>query len=186
MKQISEKLISYQPASIAGMLLCVLAMTGCATTSDSGPAKDAPATPVAEAIPAKQGTVSEEVRVEKLPEGKGSDQAKTDTDFGIKVESVRLSAADVIVEFRYRVQDPIKAARIINRKVHPFLLDQATGARFDVPRAPKVGTLRHMGSKLMAGRTYNILFANPGRYVKRGNKVTVTIGDLRLENLVVE
>jgi len=185
MKQISKNYVTRQPVSLLGLVFIALAINGCATTSETGTAKELLATPVAEAIPAPRGDGSGEIKAEQLPERHDRGEAKTAADFGIKVEAVRLSAADVIVEFRYRVQDPIKAARIINRKVHPFLLDQVTGARFDVPRAPKVGTLRHMGSNLMAGRTYNILFANPGRYVKRGNMITITIGDLRLENLVV-
>jgi hypothetical protein len=37
-----------------------------------------------------------------------------------------------------------------------------------------------------AGRMYWLLFANPAKYIKPGNQVTVVVGDYRLEHLVVE
>jgi hypothetical protein len=35
-------------------------------------------------------------------------------------------------------------------------------------------------------RTYFALFANPGRQIEAGDKVTVVIGDFRAEDLIVE
>jgi hypothetical protein len=49
----------------------------------------------------------------------------------------------------------------------------------------KVGLLRSKG-KPEAGRDYFILFGNTGGVVKKGNMVTVVIGDFKVENLVVE
>jgi hypothetical protein len=57
-----------------------------------------------------------------------------------------------------------------------------------VPSAGKVGPLRQTvrSGKPEANRNYFILFANPGKYVKPGNKVTVVIGDFKAEDIVVE
>lgn len=105
--------------------------------------------------------------------------------WGIKPLNMRLSAGGYMLDFRYRVTDSEKASPLFSRAIKPFLIDQATGAKFLVPEPPKVGALRQT-RKPIADKNYFIIFANPGNYVKKGNKVTVVIGDLKIENLVVE
>jgi len=168
-------------------MLTSLVVTGCASTSGTEATKS-PATSAnssVETAAAQPVPSQDEIKAEQLPAGEQNAILKKPEDYGIKLESVNLIAADIMVQMRYRVIDPLKAHRIINRKVKPFMIDQATGVKYDVPRAPKVGTLRYTGSNLTAGRAYNIMFANPGRSVKRGSEITVVIGDLRLENLKV-
>ena len=105
---------------------------------------------------------------------------------GIKVEGIRLSAAGYMLDFRYRVLDPVKAAPLLDRKIHPYLLDEASGARLAVPDAPKVGQLRATSrNKVIVGRNYYMLFANPGRYLRTGSKVTLVAGDARISGLTV-
>jgi hypothetical protein len=104
--------------------------------------------------------------------------------WGIKIEGIRLSAADYMLDFRYRVIDPEKAANLFDRKTKPYLIDKESGAKFVVPSPPKVGPLRTT-NPAQADRTYFILFANPGKFIKQGSKVTVVIGDFRAENLTV-
>jgi hypothetical protein len=48
-----------------------------------------------------------------------------------------------------------------------------------------VGALRNSDPPIR-DRIYWMFFANPGQYVKRGQKVTVQIGRFRAESLVVE
>ena len=74
---------------------------------------------------------------------------------------------------------------IINPVIKPYLVDQATGAKFIVPAPPKVGQLRNT-KNIEADKIYFIFFANPGRYVKSGNKVVVVIGDCKIDNIVVQ
>lgn len=105
---------------------------------------------------------------------------------GIEVEGIRLSAAGYMLDFRYRVLDPVKAAPLLDRKIQPYLLDEASGARLAVPDAPKVGRLRTTSrNKVIPGRNYYILFANPGRYLQAGSKVTLVAGDVRISDLSV-
>jgi hypothetical protein len=67
------------------------------------------------------------------------------------------------------------------------LLDEATGARFGVPDTPKLGQLRTTGARrVAAGRTYSMLFANPGRYVQRGATLSLVMGDARVDGITVE
>jgi len=109
----------------------------------------------------------------------------TERRFGIEVNGVRLSAADYLIDFRYRVVDSEKAAELMRRDAAVALVDQETGATMHVPTPPKVGPLRQTtaGTAPIEGRTYFVLFANPGRFLKPGAKVNVTIGDFQSETL---
>lgn len=112
---------------------------------------------------------------------------RKDERLGIKFSSVRLSAAGNMLDLRYRVVDPLKAAPLFDRKVRPYLLDESSGAAFGVPDSPKLGQLRstRRNSDAVTDRDYHILFANPGHLLQAGQKVSLVIGDIRVENLVV-
>lgn len=106
---------------------------------------------------------------------------------GIKVLGLRRSASGYMLDFRYRLLDPAKAAQLLDRKLSPYLLDEATGAQLRVPTAPKVGQLRPTSrNKIIPGRNYYILFANPGRYLKAGSKVSLIAGDALINHLTIE
>ena len=106
--------------------------------------------------------------------------------WGIQIASLRLTAAGQMIDFRYRIVDPEKAAQLVDRKVKPQLIDQASHRALGVPSAPKVGSLRQTSVKPLVGRTYFVLFGNPQQLVKPGGRVTIVIGEFRAENLVVE
>lgn len=109
-----------------------------------------------------------------------------EAQLGIRMEGLRLSAAGYILDFRYRVLDPARAAPLLDRKIRPYLLDEASGAQLGVPDTAKLGQLRTKGrNKVVTNQDYYILFANPGRFVQAGNRMTLVMGDLRIENLVV-
>lgn len=105
-------------------------------------------------------------------------------NWGIEVIAIRLSAAGHMIDFAYRVVDSEKAAALLQKQVKPYLIDQASGAKMTVPRT-RLGPMRQTAVLPQADRNYRILFANGGM-VKTGSKVTVVIGDLRIENLVVD
>ena len=54
-----------------------------------------------------------------------------------------------------------------------------------MPDPPKVGPLRPRGEPV-EGKSYFVLFGNPGKFIKAGSKVTVVIGDFRAPALTVE
>ncbi|MEW6101504.1 MAG: hypothetical protein AB1481_04345 [Candidatus Omnitrophota bacterium] len=109
-------------------------------------------------------------------------------EWGIAVEGARLSAGGYMVDFRYRILDPDKAEKITGPKVKPYIIDQASGAKFIVPTPPKVGSLKQSsrGGKPKLGKTYFMIFANPGQYIKAGNKITVVAGDFQAKDIVVQ
>jgi len=152
---------SYQKARLlyASFLLCILIfikLTGCSTTTKVQ----------------TQDVASE-------------DGLSLEERWGIKIVGVRLSANGYMIDFRYRVIDPEKASPLFDRGERPYLVDQASGAKFVVPNPPKTGPLR-TSDKPQANRNYFILFANPGKYIKEGSWVTVVIGNFKAENLTVE
>ena len=90
-----------------------------------------------------------------------------------------------MIDFRFRVLDAEKAEPILNRKNDPYLVDQASGATFAVPSPPKLGQMRSSGN-VKEGNLCIIMFANPAKYVKSGNKVTIVVGDFRVKDVVVQ
>ena len=106
--------------------------------------------------------------------------------WGIEMTSLRMSGNGHLIDFRYRVFDPDKAAVLGDKQYKPYLIDQVTGTRLVIPDTPKLGPLRQSATRLEAGKIYFMLFANSGRLVKSGRKVTVVIGDFKVENLTVE
>ncbi|MHC4167155.1 MAG: hypothetical protein ACYSWQ_09380 [Planctomycetota bacterium] len=135
--------------------------------------------------PAETQQPSFSVDAPKPIENEGqSAQSLPEEDWGIKVESARLSAGGYMVDFRFRVLNADKAAKLFDRRIMPHMIDQATGAKFIVPSPPKVGQLRS-GGNIKEDRIYFIFFANPAKYVKSGNKITIVVGDFKAEDIVV-
>jgi len=104
---------------------------------------------------------------------------------GIRVESLRWTADGYMLDFRYRVIDPEKARMVTDRAIKPHIIDEASGAKFLIPSSSKVGAMRQTTRQPEAQRVYWLLFANPAKYIKQGNLVTVVVGNYRLEHLVV-
>jgi hypothetical protein len=114
------------------------------------------------------------------------EQSGIEKELGIIILGVRLTGAGYMLDFRYRVSDPEKAAPLLNQKLKPYLIDQTSGAKLLVPSLPKVGALRQRSGRSDSNWTSFILFSNPGKLVKQSGLVTVVIGNLRIEDLIVE
>ncbi|MBI3776572.1 MAG: hypothetical protein HY273_13695, partial [Gammaproteobacteria bacterium] len=89
---------------------------------------------------------------------------------GMRVTAVRITAEGYMIDLRYQVVDADKAAPLLSPKVQPYLVEQASGAKLLVPNTPKVGMLRQRVIDPKPEKTYFMFFANPGRYVKPGDK----------------
>ena len=127
------------------------------------------------AAPQAEGNQSQEAR--KTP--------SIAEQWGVQLKPVRLTGEGLFVDFRFRVIDPEKAAPLLQKGTKPHLLDQKSGKTFQVPTT-KVGPMRASATKPKTDKDYTMLFNNPNRIVKKGDKVTVVIGDFKMENLVVE
>jgi len=120
------------------------------------------------------------------PHGDDADKADLENTYGIRVSGIHLSGAGYFLDFRYWVIDPDKASLIVKRDIKPYLIDNESGAVMAVPAPTKLGPLRQTAVKPYKDREYFIMFANPGKYIKKGRKVTVVIGDVHIEDLTVE
>lgn len=105
---------------------------------------------------------------------------------GIEIVRMTQSSGGFMLDFRYKVVDVAKAAPMIDHALIPYLVHEASGAKFAVPAPAKIGPMRQMPRQLEAGRQYFIFFANPGQYVKTGDYVTIVHGPYRFEHLKVE
>jgi hypothetical protein len=138
-----------------------------------------------EAEPVQPVTTTGGQMAEANAPGDDPSAAPLEEQWGVRIERASLSAGGYLVDFRFRVLDPAKATPVLDRAARPYLIDQATGARFIVPNPPKIGQLRS-GRTIKKGAVYFVLFANPGKYVKSGNKITVVVGDFRACDIVVQ
>lgn len=105
--------------------------------------------------------------------------------WGIDDLQVKQAESGELLRFTWRVLDPLKATPLNDKKIKPLLIDPQAGVELAVPTMEKVGQLRQ-SSKPEAGKSYWMAFSNSGRPVKRGDRVTIVIGQFRAEGLVVE
>jgi hypothetical protein len=178
------------PIFMAFLMIATLQIIGCATPSQK-PAPQAMTTNESPTTPEEHGRIEERgveegagARTVEEPAG-AEDRAQVEERWGVKILGIRQTANAFLLDFRFRVTDPEKAAPLTDRKAKPYLIDEASGVKLEVPNAPKVGSLRARGNP-EPSRTYFILFGNSRGLVKKGNKVTVVIGDFEVENLIVE
>lgn len=105
--------------------------------------------------------------------------------WGIDSPSVKAVEAGELIRFTYHVLDPEKAKAINDKTNEAYLIFPDAKIRLSVPSLEKVGQLRQ-SSAPEAGKTYWMAFSNPGRRVKRGDRVDVVIGRFQAIGLVVE
>jgi hypothetical protein len=105
--------------------------------------------------------------------------------WGVDVEGVKVVSSGYMLAFRYRVLDAEKAKPLSEKKTRPYLIDEATGISLSVPAMEKVGELRQSVTPVV-GRSYFMIFGNPGKVVRSGSRVSVVIGNFHIDGLVAE
>jgi hypothetical protein len=105
--------------------------------------------------------------------------------YGVDHLKVRSVSSGASLEFRYRVLDAGKAHILSEKRAAPAMIDWKTGAKLVVPTMEQIGALRQAIDQ-EPGREYWMVFSNPGRLVRPGDRVDVVVGSLRLEGLIVE
>lgn len=111
-----------------------------------------------------------------------------ESTWGIRIEGLFLSSAGYMLDFRYRILDPAKAVKLMDRKLKAYLIDERTGQAFIVPAPPKIGALRQTVETGLpaAGKIAFVFFANPGRALKSGDLATLVIGECRITHVPVQ
>jgi hypothetical protein len=113
------------------------------------------------------------------------EEANPNAEWGIEITSVRLTANDHMIDFRYRVLDADKAKELFVRQNKPRMVHHETGLVLSVPETAKVGPLRNSNMP-KEGKIYWMFFGNAGKLVKPGDTVTVTIGEFEVDDIIVE
>jgi hypothetical protein len=123
--------------------------------------------------------------------------------WGIRVLHVSLTAGGSMIDLRYQVTNPEKAALALGGGSHgasdyeeaiealkesPLLIDEASGYALTETHLHLGGRVQKQRLEPQAGLTRFILFSNTGGLIERGSKVSLAIGDsdLRLEHLAVQ
>lgn len=102
--------------------------------------------------------------------------------YGIDVTLVGVTAAGGLVDFRYQVIDPEKADQVIHDlDLFPKIVVEETGATLVMRSLP------HSHNKeLELGGHYFFLMPNAQNAITVGSAVTLVIGDVRLEHVIVQ
>lgn len=118
---------------------------------------------------------------------KQESQAKMHAErWGLQVLGIRRSASDYMLDFRFKILDTKKAATIMDRGTKAYIIDEKTGRHYSVPVTKKLGPLRQSGLQTKPNKNYFMFFANPARVLKRGDMVSVVIGDFKAEHIKIE
>ncbi len=105
--------------------------------------------------------------------------------WGVDELHVRSTESGELIRFTYQVIDPERSKTLNDKKFEPSLIFPAGHIKLVIPSLEKVGQLRQ-SSTPVAGKSYWMAFSNPGRRVKRGDRVDIEIGSFRAEGLVIE
>ncbi len=100
---------------------------------------------------------------------------------GVRPVHVAVTGGGGLIDLRYQVVDPDKAAALHDPERPPGIVDSATGKLLDVPLMQH----GHTGS-MRAGGTYYTLLLNLGGRVHQGEEVAIAMGDSRLEHVRVK
>ena len=113
--------------------------------------------------------------------------ASPEETWGVKAVSLRPTFGGAMLDFRYQIVDAAKARRLWDRKLKPYLFDPSSGVALGMTEDTKVGSLRaSLRNPPVTGKRYYVLFSNGYGTVKSGSRVTVVLGDCKLENVVVD
>ena len=149
------------PARLALLLAAVLGSAACATTG-AGRGDAA----LREALDASDSTAIRE-------------------RWGIEVLGLHPAAAGAMLDFRYRVVDPAKAAPLFDVKARAGLVDLDRDEAIKVATSAKLGAMRPKRAPV-AGRGYFMLFDNSARRLGPGSRVAVVVGEFAVRGLRVQ
>jgi hypothetical protein len=100
---------------------------------------------------------------------------------GVRIVRLAVSGDGGLLDLRYKVLDPEKAAAIHDAQTPPAVVDERTGLVI----SELLMNHSHTG-EFKPAITYYLVFSNPGGWVHRGSTVTVLLGNAQVENVGVE
>jgi len=106
--------------------------------------------------------------------------AAFEADTGIRVLRIALTAGGGILDLQYQVIDPDKALVVHDTDNPPMMLDEKTNLVFANPFHD------HAAREVHTAVTYHEMIMNGSGLLQRGSKVTLGIGESKLEHLVAQ
>jgi len=100
---------------------------------------------------------------------------------GVRLIRVAVTGGGGLLDLRYQVIDPNKAAAVHEARTPPAIIDEHTGL---VLNRLLMGHAHH--GQLKAAVSYYLIFENTGNWVRRGSEVTVLLGNAQVEHVVVK
>ncbi|GIL37510.1 hypothetical protein [Phycicoccus sp. DTK01] len=101
---------------------------------------------------------------------------------GAKLTLLGVTGGGGMVELRYQVTDPDKASLLLHQEdKRPVLVVEDTGATLAMVSRP-----HNHKAELNLGGTYFFLMANTRNAIHDGTRVTIIVGDVRLEHVVAQ
>ena len=100
---------------------------------------------------------------------------------GVRVTLVAVTGQGGLIDFRYQVIDPDKAAIVHDPEKPPTIVDETTGQTFD-----KLWMQHGHSGELDPGATYYLILVNPNGGVKSSDLVSILVGNFRLEHVRVK
>jgi hypothetical protein len=171
-----------------GAMICSVWVVSAPVSAAEPPAVDAttaaqPAVPAAKPqTPAKKPAGTSKYRPDRFA-GRAGEYYRL--IWGVDSLAVKWTESGEIIRFSYRALDPDKAKPLNDKKSEPSLIDPRAGVSLVVPSLEQVGQLRQSADP-EEGKSYWMAFSNKGRLVKRGDRVSVVIGQFRADGLVVD
>ncbi|MEQ1637900.1 MAG: hypothetical protein ABL903_14545 [Methylococcales bacterium] len=114
-----------------------------------------------------------------------NDAVAIEKRWGVQLQGINITAAGHMLDFRFRVIDPNKAAHLLDTKHKASVIVEENGIALEVPNVPRIGSLRQNSKQVKQGMVFTVLFGNPGKMVAAGQELTVHIGDFSVEHVKV-
>lgn len=100
---------------------------------------------------------------------------------GVRLVRVAVTGGGGLLDLRFQVVDPNRAAAVHEPETPPAIVDERTGLVF----SRLLMNHEHSG-EFKPALTYYLIFENTGNWVRRGTEVTVLLGAAQVEHVVVQ
>lgn len=99
----------------------------------------------------------------------------------IELVSCRLAASGELVDVQFRIREK---GILDLQPANTYLVEEATGERFYIVRLQRIGPIAGV-SEPRTGAVQYLVFKNREGKLRPGSRVTIVIGDAKLEQVVV-
>ena len=118
-------------------------------------------------------------RAAQIPGTPASAEA-VEARYGIRITHIAVIAGGGLIDFRFQIIDPDKAAALVSVEGRPILIAEDSGKVIDSLYHPP------HSHNIVAGQSQYFLYNDRGGAIQRGTLVSVVLGDLRLEHIVAK